>query len=394
MLLSYFIDELLGTQGVKYISTEESGDELTVKVEMPRVEHVCPCCVTLTDQVHDYRYQDINAGTFNHKHVTVNYRKRRYRCPKCGKRFPEENSFVGRYQRITRAVIANIINFLTELVSFTHVARENRISTRTVIKTLDQIQYPSPKHLPAALGIDEFRGNANRVKYQVLLTDLTTRKPIDILPNRYESTITRYFMQYSREERDKVTTFVSDMFREYNRIGKEVFHNAVRVADPFHYVRLMIWALENIRKREQKRLGPARQKYFKKAKVLLIKRFGELSPDNQQAVLRMLELSSDLSTAHYYKERLLQIVDIEDVDEKIKLFHSLTDSMKNSGILELEKCADSYYNWFPNIVNSLRNIYSNGLTEGCNNKIKVLKRIAFGYRNYERFCKRIFHSFS
>ena len=244
------------------------------------------------------------------------------------------------------------------------------------------------------IGIDEFRGNANRVKYQVLLTDLTAGEPIDILPNRYESTITRYFLRYSREERDRVEVFVSDMFREYDRIGRDVFHNAVRVADPFHYVRQMIWALENIRKREQKRLGPARQKYFKRSKALLIKRFAELNADNQQAVLRMLELSSDLSSAHYYKEKLLQAVDMKDTDEKIKLFYLVTDSMKNSGITELEKCADSYCNWSPNIVNSLRSPYSNGFTEGCNNKIKVLKRIAFGYRNYDRFRKRILHSFS
>ena len=73
-------------------------------------------------------------------------------------------------------------------------------------------------------------------------------------------------------------------------------------------------------------------------------RFNELSPDNQQAVLRMLELSSDLSTAHYYKERLLGIREIEDTNEKIKRFLDVADSMKNSGIPELEKCADSYYN--------------------------------------------------
>lgn len=394
MLLFYFIDELLGTQGVKYISTEESGNELTVKVEMPRAEHICPCCGKLTDQIHDYRNRTVNAGTLNHKHVTVIYRRRRYVCSECGKRFPEENGFVGRYQRMSKAVIANIINSLADMVSFKHVARENRISAQTAMRTFSPVKFPRPKHLPEALGIDEFRGNANRIKYQLILTDLTTGKPIDILPNRYESTITRYFMQYSREERDKVKVFVSDMFREYDRIGKELFHNAVRVIDRYHWVRQLIWAFENIRKREQKRLGKARQKYFKRSKNLLTKRFNELSPDNRQAVLRMLELSSDLSTAHYYKERLLSIRDIEDTNEKIKRLHEITDSMKYSGITELEKCADSYSNWFPNIVNSLKCTYSNGITEGCNNKIKVLKRIAFGFRNYDIFRSRILHSFS
>ena len=38
--------------------------------------------------------------------------------------------------------------------------------------------------------------------------------------------------------------------------------------------------------------------------------------------------------------------------------------------------------------------YTNGFTEGCNNKIKVLKRNTYGYRNFERFRKRILHMFN
>lgn len=262
------------------------------------------------------------------------------------------------------------------------------------MRIFDQICFPAPKHLPEALGIDEFRGNANKEKYQVILTDLSTGKVIDILPDRRESTITRYFLKYSREERDKVKVFVSDMFREYDRIGQAVFHNAVRVIDRYHWVRQIVWAIDNIRKRVQPHFGHSGQLYFKRSRNILIKRFNELYPDSQQNVLRMLEFSSDLDSAHYYKEMVLSLRDIDDLNEKIKKFHTVTDSMKNSGIRELERCADTYYNWFPSILNSLDCPYSNGFTEGCNNKIKVLKRIAFGFRNYPRFRNRILHAFS
>ena len=394
MLLFYSIDELLGTQGAKYTSAEKSGGELMISMELPRKEHACPSCGCMTDRIHDYRKQKINAGKFNHLHVTVVYRKRRYVCPECGKKFIESNDFVGRYQRMTKAVIANVINSLREEVSFKHVAIENRLSIQTVMRLFDQLSFGRPQTLPEAIGIDEFRGNANRVKYQVILTDLVSGNVFDILPNRYESHISKYFRQFSREERDKVKTYVSDMYREYDRIGSDLFHNADRIIDRYHWVRQVIWALENVRKREQKRLGKQRQKYFKRSRSLLIKRFNELTADNQQAVLRMLELSSDLSTAHYYKEKVLSIRDIDDPNERRKAFHTATDSMKNSGIDELEKCADTYYNWSPGIINSLDSAYSNGLTEGCNNKIKVMKRIGYGYRNYDRFRKRILHCFS
>lgn len=51
-------------------------------------------------------------------------------------------------------------------------------------------------------------------------------------------------------------------------------------------------------------------------------------------------------------------------------------------------------NWMTEILNSFSNPITNGFTEGCNNKIKVLKRIAFGYQNFHRFRNRILHIFS
>ena len=68
---------------------------------------------------------------------------------------------------------------------------------------------------------------------------------------------------------------------------------------------------------------------------------------------------------------------------------TLTDGMKQCGIYELERCADTYYHWMNGILASFDCEYSNGYTEGMNNKIKVLKRNAYGYRNFARNRKRI-----
>ena len=51
-------------------------------------------------------------------------------------------------------------------------------------------------------------------------------------------------------------------------------------------------------------------------------------------------------------------------------------------------------NWMTGILNSFSTSVTNGFTEGCNNKIKVLKRIAYGYQNFDRFRNRILHIFS
>lgn len=69
-------------------------------------------------------------------------------------------------------------------------------------------------------------------------------------------------------------------------------------------------------------------------------------------------------------------------------------SAKNCGIPQFEKCADTMRNWYTGIINSFSTTITNGFTEGCNNKIKVLKRNAYGYNNFKRFRNRILHIFS
>ena len=67
--------------------------------------------------------------------------------------------------------------------------------------------------------------------------------------------------------------------------------------------------------------------------------------------------------------------------------------MKQSGIYELECCANTYYHWLPGILASLEYPFSNGFTEGCNNKIKVIKRNAYGYSNFDNYRNRILYAF-
>ena len=71
----------------------------------------------------------------------------------------------------------------------------------------------------------------------------------------------------------------------------------------------------------------------------------------------------------------------------------IIDAM-DSDIPQIQKCAKTMNNWFSGILNSFSVPITNGFVEGCNNKIKVLKRNAYGYRNFKRFRNRILHIFS
>ena len=127
---------------------------------------------------------------------------------------------------------------------------------------------------------------------------------------------------------------------------------------------------------------------------MLKKRFDKLKEEQKQEVNVMLSLSPTLSTAYYLKDDFLKILDCKNRDEAKEHLIKWIDWASNSKIPSFQKCANTMFSWFTGILNSFDTPYTNGFTEGCNNKIKVLKRNAFGYRNFIRFRKRILHMFS
>ena len=213
MLYNHFTEELLGLQGVKITNVEQE-ENLIIHLKMERKRHNCICCGTATDTIHDYRLQKIKDIPSFGKNVVIMLRKRRCRCPHCGKRFYEENTFLPGYHRMTNRLVKFVLNRLTDERSFTIVAREVNLSVSTIIRIFDLVSYPKAE-LPKVLSIDEFKGNTWGEKYQCILTDPENKIVLDILPERYKPYLTTYFCKYPKEEREKVKYFVSDMWRTY-----------------------------------------------------------------------------------------------------------------------------------------------------------------------------------
>ena len=391
MLYKHFTEKILGLQDIKIEKVEETDNSLHIHCHLMRKAHKCPCCNTITDTVHDYREQVIKVILAFGKNCFIHLKKRRYRCS-CGKRFAENNSFLPRYHRMTNRLSAYIINRLSDVTSFSCVAREVNLSVSTVIRIFDFVSY-SPQKLPVALSINEFKGNTNGEKYQCILTDPVNKVVLDILPKRYESYLTKYFNSFSKEERSKVKYFVSDMWKPYSNISSVWFKNATQIVDKYHWIRQVIWAFEAVRKQEQKKFSKIHRRYFKKSRQLLIKRFEYLSDEQKQQVNIMLYASPTLSTAYFFKEDFLKILDCRDRDLAKIAMSDWINSALDSDIPQLQKCANTMINWLTGILNSFSSTITNGFTEGCNNKIKVLKRNAYGYRNFNRFRNRILHIF-
>ena len=384
-----FITNLLDLKGVNIIKFRNIKNRIRIHIELPIREHSCPCCHHKTSRVHDYRFQLIKDIPIYYKDTFIYYRKRRYVCTNCGKRFYEKNSFLPKRARKTNRLTAFIIDMLRKKQSIKDVAKIANVSSSTVFKLLPYLSV-NASYLPEVLCIDEFRGNAGIFKYQVSLIDSKIGKPIDIIKCRYKHHLFSYFNKFSLDERKKVKYVVMDLWQPYKDLASTYFPNAKIVADRFHYIRYIVQAVDTIRKQVQTNLSPEERRYFKHSRKLLLSRYINLNKEQREELNYILiNYSEELRRVYNEKEELLNIIHSNNKYESIDKLNKWIKSNLDSQYKVLRDCASTYSNWTKEIRNSLLVPYSNGVMEGYNNKIKVLKRIAFGFRNFDNFKTRI-----
>ena len=384
MLNQDYTAKLLNLEDIIITNVENICEELHISIELPRKKHICPACGSATDYVHDYRMQTIKDVPLA-RNTFLHLRKRRYRCT-CGKRFFEKNTFLPRYYRVTSRLVAEIIHAFEKVGPAKEIGCHYNVSAMTAMRYFRCVNH-KPTELPEVLSLDEFKGNSGGQKYNSIVADSRNHKVIDILPNRYENDLIRYFSQF--ESRKNVKYFVCDMNPHFRQVGKICFKNAVVVADRYHVIRQAYWAMERVRKNEQNKLSTSFRKYFKKSKYLLMRPIEKLTGEEASKLALMLEISPRLADAYRLKNEFLTVIRSKSSAEGRKKLVDWLSSVEVMDLPEFRDCTKAYHNWFKEILNSMDVPWSNGFIEGCNNKTKVLKRVCFGMRNFRNFRNRI-----
>ncbi len=382
-----YTTELLKLEDAQIERMEETEEEIILQISLKRKMHNCPRCKAETDQVHDYRIRAVRDLSIRGKPLKLLYRRRRYFCPSCGKRFSEACAFLGKYQRFTYQVTERIMQLLHHRWSMKDIARDTRTSVSGVARCLALYPQGKPRELPRVLSFDEFKGNANGERFQCILTAPEERRILDILPDRRGSTIQAYLRSFSN--RQDVQYVVMDMNQGYRDIARAFFPQAKIVIDRFHVARYCTWAMDDVRRAVQKHLLPASRKHFKRSRRLLIARRALLSEEDRAAVDVMLHFSERLYQAYALKELFFQFMDAKSSSTAAELLSKWFDAYDRLQLPEFSPCRRMLKNWKPYILNAFDCPYSNAFTEGCNNAIKALKRVAFGFRNFSNFRARI-----
>lgn len=388
MLYSDCIEKLLQLKDIIVTNIECIEKEMHIYLRMEKRFHKCPCCNTLTSKVHDYRTQlvkDVSIAGYN---TILHLRKRRHVCPACGKRFDEKIDFLPRYRRFTNRVFMQIFEQFRECRSIKDIAYANNMSPPTAAKVLNAIEHTTYR-LPKVLAIDEFKGNAEGEKFQCILTDPQNHILLDILPTRKHEDIYDYLGSF--KNRKDVKCIVMDMTGGYRSLMRRLFPAAVIVADKYHYVRQVGFALEKIRVEEQKKHSDRWRKYFKRSRRLLLKNTERLTIEDRLQLDNMFRISKRLKTAYDLK---LQFEHFKESKTRIEASKRLSKWIMDCQSSELEAFVNvslTFQRWSIEILNSFDYPYTNGYTEGCNNRIKVLKRVSFGMPRFKRLRRRILH---
>lgn len=390
MLYSNYTSDLLGLEDIIVTKVISRDTEIHIYLEPKLQMQVCPTCRHETKRSHDYRLQAVKDVSLQGKHCLLFLRKRRYLCPHCRHVFLERLSFVSRYQRNTRRLVARIMEDYRVEHSTASISKRNGVSAGVATRILDRISYPLPK-LPKVLSIDEFKGNAGGQKFQCVLTDPAKRKVLDILPSKKSEDLISYFLRFPLDQRKAVEYLVMDMSLQFKEVMTTCFPNAKVIVDKFHVCRHVTWALENVRKEEQKQFSDERRKYFKRSRFLILKHQHKLTTQQNQQLENMLLVSPKLRQAYWVKEMFYTFMGSKDLQEAKTNLRNWNLCVGVVDLEEFTKCFEMINRWQPYILRAFSLGFTNGYTEGCNNRIKVLKRNCYGVRNFTRFRNRILH---
>ena len=386
-MLPNYIKDLLNLEDVIITKIVHADKSVKFFLDTKPKPHICPNCGNSTTKIHDYRWQTIKDLPFQLKDCYLVLHKRRYACS-CGKKFYESYEFLPKYLHRTKRLTWKIADLLRETTSLKSVAKTSNVSVATVCRILDSIHYSCPP-FKEAVSIDEFKGNARTGKYQCILVNPKNHSIMDILPDRTQSHLTDYFRQIDRSQRLRVKYFVCDMWQPYVDLAHTFFPNAKVCIDKYHFIRQITWAMENVRKRLQKTMTITMRKYYKRSHKLLLTRYHKLKEENKKVCDLMLLYNDDLRLAHWLKERFYDLCQDTKYSRQRNDFYDWIKIAESSGLKEFEKCANTYRRWAKEILNAFKYGITNGTTEGFNNKIKVIKRVSYGYRNFENFKSRI-----
>lgn len=371
------------------------GMEIVITIE--KCFHYCNCpnWGKNTHSIHQNHWQIIHDLPWGKQPVLLKINRRQFKCHKSKKVESEPLDFVETNKGYTKRLAVDIVQQVLD-GDIHSVAERNDLSDEEVESMLrGQVSKISNIDLSQVkrLGIDEIALVKGQGNYLAVFVDLDTHKPIEIVKSRRVEEIREVLTGWGVEVLEKIQEVSIDLWLPYKILVKELMPNADITADRFHVMKQVNDELDARRlaeKRAAMQLDDESEKSrilsgLNKSKYSFIKNEYSLNEQQKEKLKAAPEVSPILSKMHRLKSDFRNIFEstVSWGDSVIELLDWMHDALSY-----FPKSIGTMVRWFGEIVGYFDGKTTSGPVEGINNKLKLIKRLAYGFRNFNNFRLR------
>ena len=397
------LTQLLNIDGVKVISHRQyKGVGVILQIESIKMESVCPRCGTRSYRLHQNHRHIIKDLPLGEQQLFLEVNKRQFKCEKCKKPFSEELDFVDSRRKYTKRLANKTIEEVLD--SDIHsVSKKGNVTTEEIERMLKdaskKLLVAKPSYL-RRLGIDEIALVKGKGNYCAVLVDLDNSKLLAILPGRTQEIIKKLLYSWGKEVLEQIEEVSIDLWIGYKNLVRELIPNAQVVADRFHVMTQINKELDKTRKREKRNMEDSIKKTksqldkneyekvlngLKKSKYALLKNESNLNEEQIIKLAQVKKVSPTLKIMHELKEKI-RIIFNETNDWLTGLFQLGTWLLTAKEHFPVSQ--KTIIRWLDEVIAYFDNGTNSGVVEGINNKLKLIKRSGYGFRNFDNFRTR------
>lgn len=391
------IEALGGWPGFRVVGVErQAGPPPEVRIRLEPEESApyrCSQCGTPTRRVHEKTVREVRDLPLFDARTYLEVTVLRVWCEQCGGPKRMAIDWLDEHQRVTRRLAGSILA-LCALLPIQHVAGYYGLHWHT-IKRLDK-QALKARLEPAdwsevrIIGLDEFALHKGH-RYATVVVEPATRRVLWVGVGRGRADI-RPFFERLGAQCQQIEAAVMDMNAAFELEVRAHCPQATIVFDLFHVVaKYSREVLDRVRVDEANRLRadqPARR-VVKSAKWLLLRNRDNVAPREQVRLQELLAANQSIMAAYVLREELKALWRAADPEQAERQCQGWIAQALESGIAPLRRFAERLRPYLHGIIGHARYRLHTGLIEGINNRIKVIKRMAYGYRDHEYFFLKI-----
>ncbi|KKL25851.1 hypothetical protein LCGC14_2401150 [marine sediment metagenome] len=337
--------------------------------------------------------RDLRFGGYSMM-LQVEYRK--IWCDHCDGVRVEHLEFVDAHQRVTHRLAAYAVQLCRAGLSVAAVADHLDLDPKTVKafdKTALQAEFGKTSYAGLRrLAIDEIAVKKGH-NYMTVVLDYDTGRVVWMGEGRQTATLDEFFRQMPPTVRNAIRAVAIDMWEPYIQCVRRWCKKADIVFDLFHVVKAFNKVIDDIRNEEFRKANTTERKTLKGSKYLFLKNWGNLRRDQRVRLEEILAMNRRLNTVYWLKDLLAHIWEYRRVGWARATLEQWSAVAREDGHLSLVRFAKTLGRYEYGILNHCRHSMHTSRLEGVNNKIKVIKRIAYGFHDLDYFALKVKQAF-